>query len=347
MERCESLLAIDSHTLGEPTRIIVEGFPEADGATMMEKKLNLQKNYDHLRRAVIDEPRGHRNMFGAIIMKPTHKDADLGVVFMDSGGYLNMCGHGSIGVATVAVARRLVPVTEPYTSVCLESPAGLIRTRVRVEHGKVKETTIVNVPSFLYRKAVDIHVPGWGTIQADIAFGGNFFALVDSRKMGLPLQMSGLNQLIQAGAAIRKAVNQQVHIFHPLLPDIRSVDLVEFYQTDLMAKAMKNIVVFGDNQVDRSPCGTGTSAKIASLYAQQKLIIDEPFISESITGTKFIGRALKVTTVGSYPAIIPEITGRAYLTGENKLIFDHEDPFEYGFNLADGQRRSDYVERKI
>lgn len=344
MENCKSLFAIDSHTLGEPTRIIVSGFPEVDGGSMMEKKRKLQKNYDHLRRAIIDEPRGHRNMFGAILMKPTRREADLGVVFMDSGGYLNMCGHGSIGVATVAVARGLVPVTEPYTHVVLESPAGLIHTKVKVERGKVKETTIVNVPSFLFQKDAEITIPGWGTIKLDIAFGGNFFALVDTRELGIPIDQSCLNQFIETGAAVRAAVNQQVQAVHPILGDICSVDLVEFFQTDQEAKTMKNVVVFGDNQVDRSPCGTGTSAKIASLCARKKLMIGESFVSESITGTKFTGRAVRRTMVGNYAAIIPEITGRAYLTGENKLLFDHEDPFEFGFSLQETQGRSDRVE---
>ncbi|RYL88500.1 proline racemase [Sporolactobacillus sp. THM7-4] len=343
MPSCKNLFAIDSHTLGEPTRIIVDGFPEVDGASMMEKKLNLQRDYDYLRRAVIDEPRGHKNMFGAIIMNPTRSEADLGVVFMDSGGYLNMCGHGSIGVATTAVARGLVPVTEPYTEVTLEAPAGLIHTRVKVEQGRVKETSIVNVPSFLYRKDMNIQIPETGEIQLDIAFGGNFFALVNVRSIGIPLHPKYLNRLMEAGAAIRKAVNEQVQIQHPLLPDIHSVDLVEFYENK--PGAMRNVVVFGDNQVDRSPCGTGTSAKIATLCARKELMPGEPFISESITGTQFIGKALKNTRVGDYPAVIPEITGRAYITGENRFLFDDEDPFEYGFTLADGYEGRSVVER--
>lgn len=345
MPNCKNLFAIDTHTLGEPTRIIVDGFPEVDGASMMEKKLNLQRNYDHLRRAIIDEPRGHKNMFGAIIMNPTRSEADLGVVFMDSGGYLNMCGHGSIGVATAAVARGFVPVTEPYTEVTLETPAGLIHTKVKVNQGRAKETSIVNVPSFLYRKDLNIHIPEIGEIQLDIAFGGNFFALVNVRNIGIPLHPNYLNRFTEAGAAIRKAVNEQVRIEHPLLPDIHSVDLVEFYQNK--PDAMRNVVVFDDNQVDRSPCGTGTSAKIAALCARKELLPGELFISESIMGTKFIGRALKYAHVGDYPAVIPEITGRAYITGENKFLFDDEDPFEYGFSLAEGHERRGIIEQRL
>ncbi|WP_353948429.1 proline racemase family protein [Sporolactobacillus sp. Y61] len=334
----KSLFAIDSHTMGEPTRIILEGFPKVDGETMMEKKNYLKKYYDHLRCAVINEPRGHKDMFGAVLLMPTRREADLGVVFLDGGGYLNMCGHGSMGVATVAVDRGLVPVTEPFTYVTLEAPAGLIHTKVKVENGRAKEVSIINVPAFLYRSDVDIHVPKLGKIQLDIAFGGNFFALVDAEKMGISLVRDDLNKLLEEGIAIRNAVNRQVKIRHPLLPDIHSVDLVEFYGPAQSADAtMRNVVVFGEKQVDRSPCGTGTSAKIAQLFAKGKLKIGEYLVNESITGTRFKGCALKETTVKDYPAVIPEITGRAYVTGENRLLFDDQDPFEYGLTSIVGR----------
>ncbi|QAA21469.1 proline racemase family protein [Sporolactobacillus terrae] len=329
----QSLFIIDSHTMGEPTRIIVNGFPEVDGNTIMEKKICLQKNYDHLRRAIINEPRGHRNMFGALLMKPIHKEADLAVIFMDGGGYLNMCGHGSIGVATIAVIRGLVPVTEPYTHVALETPAGLIRTRVKVENGRVKEACMINVPAFLYRKDVAIQVPKWGEIRVDVAFGGNFFALVNAENLGIALIPENLNRLLQIGVDIRESVNQQTVIQHPLLSDIHSVDLVEFFEPLHDPRTIRNTVVFGKRQVDRSPCGTGTSAKIASLCARGELKLGEDFVCESIMGTRFTGHALGKTAVGDYPAVIPEITGRAYVTGESRLIFDDEDPFEFGFAL--------------
>lgn len=328
------LYAIDSHTMGEPTRIILEGFPEVGGKTIMEKKINLQKSYDYIRRAVINEPRGHRDMFGAVIMPPTRCDADLGVVFMDGGGYLNMCGHGSIGAATVAVDQKLVPVVEPYTEVTLEAPAGLIHTRVKVENGRAKEVSIINVPAFLYQKEVRVTVPRFGTITLDIAFGGNFFALVDAQALGIDLTAQNLDLLIDTGITIRDTVNLQVAVQHPLLKDIDTLDLVEFYGPAKSEGAMmRNIVVFGENQVDRSPCGTGTSAKLASLYARGQIGLGEDFIYESIMGTRFRGRVLSETTVGNYPAVVPEITGCAYVTGQNTLILDDDDPFEYGFEL--------------
>lgn len=332
-----SIFTIDSHTLGEPTRVILSGFPQIAGKTMMDKKNKLQKNYDYLRRAVINEPRGHRDMFGACILKPIHKQADLGVVFMDGGGYLNMCGHGSMGVAATAVKQQLVTVTEPYTSITLDTPAGLVRTKVKVKNGRAEQVHLVNVPAFLYRENVKVFLKGSQTINVDIAFGGNFFALVNAQAAGIPLEIGNMEQLLKTGLAIRAAVNRQVNVRHPLLPDIHSVDLVEFFeplpamQPD-EAVAARNVVVFGHGQIDRSPCGTGTSAKLAVLYANGSLKIGQTFTNESILGTRFTGRVIKTTIVDHYPAIIPEITGQVYVTGENKLILDDRDPFAYGIN---------------
>lgn len=328
------LYAIDSHTMGEPTRIVLDGFPDIPGGTMMEKKLSLQRDCDYIRRAIVNEPRGHKDMFAAVFVKPTRPEADLGVIFMDGGGYLNMCGHGSIGAATVAVDRGLVPVTEPYTAVTLDAPAGLIRTRVRVENGRAKEVSIVNVPAFLYRRDAEIEVPELGKIRLDVSFGGNFFALVNAQELGLDLVPENLDRLVKTGIAVRDAVNRQIEIRHPVLKEIRSADLVEFYGPPENPEAMlRNVVVFGRKQVDRSPCGTGTSAKIAALYARGRLRLREDFVYEGIMGTMFRGRAIEETEVGGYPAVVPEITGRAYVTGKNTLVFDEDDPFEYGFAL--------------
>ncbi|MFT8872773.1 MAG: proline racemase family protein [Sporolactobacillus sp.] len=326
--------AVDSHTMGEPTRIILDGFPSVDGSTMMKKKQYLQRHYDDLRRALMNEPRGHRDMFGALILAPVNPAADIGVVFMDGGGYLNMCGHGSIGVATVAVDRRLVRVKEPVTEVVLDTPAGLVRAAVAVSQGKVRQVSIVNVPAFLYRRDVSICVPELGAVKLDIAFGGNFFALVDAETLGLALRRDERSRLIALGTKIRRAVNEQQRVEHPLLTDVRSVDLVEFYGPALTdGGAMRNVVVFGGDQIDRSPCGTGTSAKLAALHARGQLRCGESFTYESLLGTHFRGRIIAETRVGSYPAIIPEITGQAFVTAENTLIIDESDPLKYGFLL--------------
>lgn len=325
-------VTVDSHTMGEPTRIVVEGFPELPGDTMMEKKKFLEQHYDHYRRALMLEPRGHRDMFGALLTRPVHAEADLGVIFMDSGGYLNMCGHGSIGTATVAVETGLVPVTEPYTDVVLDAPSGVIRTRVRVENGKAVEVSIRNVPAFLYKENIPVELPGYGTIVADIAFGGSFFALVDAEKIGLEISMDQIEEITDLGMKLRKKINDTVEVRHPYL-DITTVDLVEFYCSPTNPEAdKKNVVIFGESQADRSPCGTGTSAKLATLYARKEIKLGQPFVYESITGSMFRGVATaEVALNEEIQAVIPEITGSAYVTGYNTWLLDADDPLEMGF----------------
>lgn len=334
--KLHTFTVVDSHTMGEPTRVVLGGFPMIEGKTMMEKKQFLIKNYDHYRTALMLEPRGHRDMFGAVFTEPVSEEAQLGVIFMDSGGYLNMCGHGTIGSATVAVEAGLVPVTEPYTEVVLDAPAGLIRTRVKVEQGKAVEVSLVNVPAFVYKKDLEVEVEGYGTIPVDISFGGSFFALVDSKKLGKKVAKSNLDYFVDLGMKLIHTINQTIEVQHPYL-DIHTVDLAEFYgEADDPEADLKNVVIFGDAQADRSPCGTGTSAKVAYLYQAGKLALNQPFIYESITGSKFRGVALKETTVGEYPAVIPMITGSAYITGVNTWVLDDQDPLEYGF-LMEGE----------
>jgi proline racemase len=327
----KTFLVVDSHTMGEPTRIIIKGFPALVGRTMMERKQYVGANYDHYRTALMLEPRGHKDMFGALVTAPVHPEADLGVIFMENSGYLNMCGHGSIGTATVAVETGLVKVTEPYTYLTLDAPAGLVRARVLVENGKAKEVSLTNVSAFLYRENVSVPIPGFGNVLCDIAFGGSFFALVDAGKIGLSIDRAGLPALTALGMRLMKEINATLPVRHPNL-DLCGVDLVEFFcPTDNPKANLKNVVVFGDCQIDRSPCGTGTSAKLACLYRKGTIGLNQPFTYESVTGSLFRGVVLNETTVGEYPAIVSEITGSAYITGVNQLILDRDDPEKYGF----------------
>lgn len=328
---------IDSHTMGEPTRIITGGFPKLVGNTMMERKKYLEENYDHYRKALMLEPRGHKDMFGALLTEPINKEADLGVIFMDTGGYLNMCGHGSIGSSMAAVETGLVKVTEPYTEVVLEVPAGLIRARVRVENGKAIEAAILNVPAFLYLRDLEVEIKGYGKIILDISFGGSFFAMIDAEKIGLRIDAENIDQITELGMKIIKKLNASIQVRHPCL-DITTVDLAEFYCRPANPSAdMKNVVIFGNSQVDRSPCGTGTSAKLALMYAREELKIGEEFVYESITGSMFKGVITGETTVCGYKAVIPEITGSAYITGFNRWVIDEADPLKNGFTFGKGQ----------
>lgn len=334
MDISRTIFTIDSHTMGEPTRIVVGGVPNIPGKTMPEKKAYLEENLDWLRTSIMLEPRGHSDMFGSILTQPTNDKADLGIIFMDAGGYLNMCGHGSIGAVTVAVEEGFVPMTEPVTEVMLEAPAGLVKGKAKIENGKVKEVSIENVPSFVYKKDVKVEVEGIGTVTLDISFGGSFFAIVKAEDLGVDILPENSQKIIEIGMKVIKSVNEQIEIQHPTLPHIKTVDLCEMYAPSKNKDAdMQNAVVFGKGQLDRSPCGTGTSAKIATLYAKGQLKENEDFIYESVIGTTFKGKVIGTTKVGEFDAIIPEITGKAYIVGHNQLFIDQEDPVKYGFSL--------------
>ena len=259
------LQAIDSHTAGEPTRIITGGVPNIPGQTMAEKREYLEQNLDWLRRAVMLEPRGHANMFGSVLTSPVSEEADFGIIFMDGKGYLNMCGHGTIGAATAAVETGIVPMVEPVTHVTLDAPAGLVRAQVRVEGSKARSVTVTNVPSFLYRRDVRLVTPLLGEVTFDIAFGGSFFALIRDEYFGCTIEPENSERLLKMATELRDVINREIRVQHPTLPHINTVDLVEIYGAPTHPEAnYKNVVIFGERQIDRSPCGTGTSAKSCS-----------------------------------------------------------------------------------
>lgn len=334
MKTKQQIIAIDSHTMGEPTRIITGGIPKISGKTMADKKSYLENNLDYIRTLAMHEPRGHADMFGSIIVNPTLDEAYLGIIFMDGGGYLNMCGHGTIGAMTTAVEMGMVEVTEPYTHITLESPAGLIKGKVRVKDGKALDVTFKNVPAFLDKEDVEICIEGLGKVKLDIAFGGSFFSIVEINQFGVEISPENTDIITEMGIKILKAVNEQIEVKHPYLSHIKSVDLVEFYGPAKSEDAtLQNVVVFGKGQVDRSPCGTGTCAKMATLFKKGQLIKGEEFIYESIIQTKFKGKIIDTIDKNGQKFIIPEITASAYLTGINHLLVDPTDPLKYGFSL--------------
>jgi proline racemase/trans-L-3-hydroxyproline dehydratase len=316
---------IDAHTMGEAARIVISGLPEIQGSTMMEKKQYMQNQFDSTRKFLMHEPRGHLNMFGAILTKPCNEQCDLGLLFMDSGGYLNMCGHGTIAAVTVAIDNGLA---ERKEKLLLDTPSGIVTCYVNYENGRVKEVSFINVPSFLFLKDASVDVDGYGPVRMDIAFGGSFFSIVDAAQFGLNLTLNEQDRIIQLGLAIRKAANDQLAIAHPEIPAISTIDLVEF-SLKRSDYHYKNAVVFGDGQLDRSPCGTGTCAKLATLPLKK----NEEIIQESIIGSKFKGAILADAQVGDYKAIIPKITGSAWITGRHQFSLDDTDPFAEGFLL--------------
>jgi len=326
--------AVDSHTMGEPTRIVIGGINAIPGKSMAEKKEYLEENLDNIRTGIMLEPRGHNDMFGSILTQPCDEKADLGIIFMDGGGYLNMCGHGTIGAMTVAVETGMVPMVEPFTKVVLEAPAGLVYGDVKVENSKVKSVSFNNVPAFHYMKDAQIELPGYGTLTFDISFGGSFFAIISAKQLGITVEPKNAQKLTELGMDIRDIINKEIKVQHPELAHINTVDLVEIYDDPTHPDATyKNVVIFGQGQVDRSPCGTGTSAKLATLYSKGQLKKGEKFVYESIAGTLFEGEIMDDVKVGEFDGVIPRITGAAYITGFNHFVFDEEDPLKDGFIL--------------
>lgn len=334
MRMIKQITAIDSHTMGEPTRIVTGGIPNIPGNTMAEKKEYLIKHMDHIRTAIMHEPRGHNDMFGSIITSPCSPEAHAGIIFMDGGGYLNMCGHGTIGAMTTLCELGYVEVKEPVTDVVLEAPAGLIRGKVKIENNKAKEVSFRNVPSFLYKPDITVDVAGVGKIKADISFGGSFFCILEAKQINLDLDAKNSKQIIEVGMKILRAVNEQVKVEHPELKHINTIDLVEIYgPAKMKGSTLRNAVIFGEGQLDRSPCGTGTSAKLALLYAKGQIKPNEEFVYESVIGTQFKGKIVETMEKNGYKCVIPEITASAFITGINQFLIDPEDPVKYGFTL--------------
>jgi proline racemase len=319
--------AVDSHTEGMPTRVVTAGVDPIPGATMLERKLHFEAEMDDLRLLLMREPRGHSAMSGAILQPPTRDDADWGVLFIEVSGCLPMCGHGTIGVATVLVETGMVDVREPETVVRLDTPAGLVEARVAVEGGRARAVTLRNVPSFLLER--DRRV---GDLVCDIAFGGNFYALVPAADAGVEIDPARSGELIQRGAEIMDAINASAPI-HPENSAIAGCRHVVFHAPGTDGAHARNATSIHPGWLDRSPCGTGTSARMAALHARGELAIGEPFVNESVIGTRFTGRLVEETQVGGLPAVVPEITGRAWVTGTGRYVLDAEDPFPAGFAL--------------
>jgi proline racemase len=329
------IVAVDSHTMGEPTRIVISGLGAIAGQSMVEKRRYFITHLDHLRTCLMREPRGHRDMFGAVILEPSYLGADLGLLFMDSGGYLTMCGHGTIGAVTVAHQLGLLDRKKAGEEIIVDTPAGVVSARVEISGENLTGVSLRNVPSFVYQKDFVMDVPGIGAISIDIVFGGNFFALVAASQIGLDVLPENIERLIEAGMKILCELRKTVKVRHPNLPELESVELVEIYGPPQAVGAhAKNIVIFGDGQFDRSPCGTGTCAKMAALYAKGHLALQEEFVHESILGTNFHGRLIGEEKVGTISAVIPEITGQAFITGMQEIVIDPDDPLKYGFRLG-------------
>ena len=326
---------IDMHTGGEPLRVIVDGLPKLKGTNVLEYRQDIKTNYDYFRKALMYEPRGHADMYGCILLPPNDDNADFGILFLHNEGYSTMCGHAIIAITKLAVEMKWVEIVEPLTTVRIDAPCGRITAFAKIKNKKVESVYFHCVPSFVVALDLEVAVPSLGNIQYDLAYGGAFYAYVNANQLGLKLIPENYSELIRKGMAIKYAVmksnNQIVHPFEP--------DLSFLYGTIFIGGPTsegvdsRNVCIFANGEVDRCPTGSGVSGRMPIHFARQEINLGETMTIESITGSVFKGSIVKTVPFGSYEAVIPQVEGNAYITGQHEFFIDPEDPFRHGFFL--------------
>lgn len=330
----KTFFCVDAHTCGNPVRLVAGGGPILQGNDMMEKRLHFLKDFDWIRKGLMFEPRGHDMMSGSILYPPSDPANDIGVLFIETSGCLPMCGHGTIGTVTIMIEEGLVTPKIPG-QLRLETPAGLVNVIYTKEGGKVKSVRLTNIPSFLYKEGLEVDCPDLGLLTVDVAYGGNFYAIVDPQKNYNGVQNHTAGELIRWSPVIRQRLNEQYEFLHPIDSNINGLSHLLWTGDTISPEADgRNAVFYGDKAIDRSPCGTGTSARLAQLYAKGHLKVGDQYIHESFIGSQFIGRIEAEVDLGDYKAIIPSIEGWAKITGYNNIIIDTEDdPYAFGFQV--------------
>ena len=330
-EGWERITTVESHAAGEPLRVITGGLAPIPGRSMIEKRRFARERLDGLRRTLMFEPRGHADMYGAVPTEPVTPDGDLGVLFCHNEGWSTMCGHGVIALATVATELGLV---SPANEIALDTPAGRVLAHLRRDGARVRSVAFENVPSFVLDLDLTVDVPGIGTVSYDLAFGGAFYAFVDAASVGLEMTAERFRDLIVAGTAIKRAVMRSREVPHPREPELSFLYGTIFTGPALSADAdSRNVCVFAEGEVDRSPTGTGVSARVAIERARGRLALGTPFVVESIIGTRFVGRAIREVRWEGRDAVIPEVEGSGYVTGRVEIFVDPNDPLREGFIL--------------
>jgi trans-L-3-hydroxyproline dehydratase len=325
------ITTIDAHAAGEPLRVITGGLPPIPGDTILAKRRYARENLDHLRRALMFEPRGHADMYGCMLTEPVTSDGDLGVLFMHNEGYSTMCGHGVIALVTVLLETGML---EPREVIRLDTPAGRVTARASFDGQRVRSVAFQNVPSFAYKLDQLVDVPGIGEVRLDVGFGGAFYAYCNAEGLGVRVVPEQFRKLIEAGMAVKRAVMDSLEIKHPF-----EEDLGFLYGTIIDSKPLtegansRNVCIFAEGEVDRSPTGTGVSGRVALEHAKGSLGVGDPFVIESLIGTRFTGRVVRETTFGEYAAVVPEVEGNAWITGRHEFLIAPDDPLRDGFIL--------------
>jgi proline racemase len=326
--------AIDAHTAGEPLRIITGGLPKIRGDTILERRRHFRDHYDHLRTALIWEPRGHMDQYAAVLTEPCTEDGDVGVFFLHNAGYSTMCGHAILALTKVLFQTGRQPAVEGNNIIRFDTPAGRVEASAVIRSGEVTRTSFINVPSFVHIKGSEVSVPGLGKLPFDIAFGGAFYAIVKSANCKINLKAASVETLRDLGRRIKQPIKASVTVDHPQDPELGFLyGVIIVGPAEQRGHHSRNICIFADGEIDRSPTGTGVSARAALHHAQGELAIGDAFTIESIIGTTMTVEVLKETAVGSYPAVIPRVSGSAYITGVHEFFIDPEDPLSKGFLL--------------
>jgi len=326
---------VDAHTCGNPVRVVAGGGPNLVGENMSEKRQHFLKEYDWIRRGLMFEPRGHDMMSGSILLAPHDPENDFAILFIETSGCLPMCGHGTIGTITVAIEEGLIVPKTPG-KIRMEAPAGLVEIEYQLTGKKVDWVKLINVKSYLAEENLTVECPELGEITFDVAYGGNYYAIVDPQKNFTGLQDYSAGQIIQYSQVVRKLINDKYPemFIHPENPTIRDVSHMMWTGEPLDdSSSGRNAVFYGKKAIDRSPCGTGTSARMAQLHAKGRLKKNVPYVHESIIGSKFVGKVEKETILGGKQAIVPSIQGWAQITGYNNIIIDDDDPYAHGFQV--------------
>jgi len=326
------ITTIDAHTAGEPFRVVTSGFPSLDGDTILAKRRFVKEKYDHLRTALMLEPRGHADMYGCLLTPPVTEEADFGVLFMHNEGFSTMCGHGIIAMTTVALECGMVAMQSPQTILHIDTPAGLVTACAHIEADRVRSVLFRNVPSFVIDLDQVVEVPGLGLVRYDLAFGGGFYAYVNAAEVGLKVSPENLHSLIDKGMAIKRAVMASREIPHPFEEDLSFLYGTIFIDEPQGEGAhSRNVCIFAEGEVDRSPTGTGVSGRLAIHRARGEIGVGDAITIESIIGSCFRCKVVGETTFGPHRAIIPEVEGSAYITGRHEFLLDPSDPLRNGF----------------
>lgn len=328
-----SFHCIDGHTCGNPVRLVAGGGPILNGNTMMEKRAHFLEEFDWIRKGLMFEPRGHDMMSGSILYPPTREDCDIAILFIETSGCLFMCGHGTIGTVTMALEHGLMTPKTPGL-LKLDTPAGLVTAEYTMKDGFVEEVRITNVPSFLYKTGLEVECPDLGPLKVDVAYGGNFYAIVEPQENYRDMEDHSALDFIKWSPVLRQRLNEKYTFEHPENPGINRLSHMLWTGRPKHPEAhARNAVFYGEKAIDRSPCGTGTSSRMAQLFARGDLKVGDDFVHESIIGSLFKGRVEKETAVGNFKAMVPSIGGWARMTGYNTIFIDDRDPFAHGFTV--------------